>query len=188
VIQNPGLHGFSHLPFQGSKYALLRNYPGAATMGLVGALSPRTNVGSTYVLSAEVATDKAALDVPTFDVRLRNSTTGAQSAPVVQAAVAHATTWTRLTGTVTTNAQFDQVVLRHSFQPGGAGGTRHGLIDDVQLCELAVALPEHPAGWWTTARLVGAAVLGGLLVIGLGLGGRRRFRTRGRNSSATVRG
>ncbi len=182
VLVNPGLHGFSHLPFHGSKLAILRNY-GSGTTQLHGTLSPTTTIGSTYVLSVEIATDKAALNVPTVHMRLRNSATGAQSAPVVQAAVAHATDWTLLTGTVTATAPYNQVVLYHSFQAGGTGGTRHALLDAVHVCTLSVASHGNPPGWWTTARLVAGSVLGGSLIGGLAWRLRRRFRTRGHSSS-----
>lgn len=174
VIVNPGLHGMTHQPFLGSKYAILRNYPGYIFPEMVGTLSPSTGLGSTYLLSAQIATDKAPLNPPTFEVWLRNSTTGAHSAPVVQTAVAHATDWTLLTGTVTATAPYDQIVFRHTIAPGGPSGARHGLVDDVGLCQLAAAPSVHATGWWTTARLVGAAVLGPVLIVGIGWAARRR--------------
>ncbi len=176
VLVNPALHGLTHQPIQGSKYAVLRNYPGYGIQELFGTLSPSTGVGSTYLVSAQIATDKAALNPPTFEVWLRNSSTGAHSAPVVRTAVAHATDWTLLSGTVTTTAHFDQVVLRHTITNPGSG-QRHGLVDDVRVCKAAGHV--QPPGWWTTARAVGAAVLGSVLVAGL-VWGRRRFRTRPR--------
>lgn len=178
VLQNPALHGMTHQPIQGSKYAVLRNYPGYGIQELFGTVAPSTSVGSTYVVSAQIATDKAALTPPTFEVWLRNSSTGAHSALVVGAAVAHATDWTLLSGTVTATAQFDQVVLRHKIANAGPG-QRHGLVDDVHVCQLAGPTFGHPAGWWTTARAVGAAVLGSILIAGLAWG-RRRLRTRRR--------
>lgn len=174
VIGNPALHGMTHQPFSGSKYALLRNYPGSSRTEMFGTLSSSTSLGSTYLLTAQIATDKAALNPPTFEVWLRNRTTGAQSAAVVQTAVAHATEWTLLAGTVTATAPFDEVVLRHTIAPGGPGGTRHGLVDEVHLCRLTASTTGQATGWWTTARVVGAAVLGSVLLLGLGWGARRR--------------
>lgn len=170
-------HGGFGVPpaFQGAGFASL-----ASNQGLLGTLSSPTNAGATYVLSAEILRTGVA-NPATLDVRLRNSATGAQSAPLVQAANAPPLTWVLLTGTVT-GAAFDRVVVRH--QAGGAL-----IVDDVRVCRATVALPDPVSGWWTTPRkLAMAAVLGVILLGGLGWAARRRFRTRGRISAATVRG
>jgi len=145
--------------------------------GLVGTLSPTTNVAGTYVLSAKALTLSPSTPT-TLELRLRNSTTGGQSAPVVQTALTQAGSWTLFTGTVTSNAAYDQVVLRP---------TSAAFFDAVQVCRTASATSVGQHGWWTTARAVGAVVLGSVLIAGLAWG-RRRFRTRGQSISGTTSG
>jgi hypothetical protein len=160
--------------FDGSKLASL-----SSGQGLVGTLSAPTTVGATYVLSVRVLRVDAAAQ-PAVELRLRNSGSGAQSAAATQVSGTQVLTWALVTGTATANAGYDRVVLRQ--QTAGAL-----FVDDVRVCKAAGSLQAGPTGWWTTARVVGAAVLGALLV-GAGVAVRRRFRTRGRYSTATVRG
>jgi len=55
-----------------------------------------------------------------------------------------------------------------------------GFVDDVQVCQAALATTGHTASWWTTSKVVGVAVLGailtGALVIGSVVVVRRRRR------------
>lgn len=178
----------------GSKFALVPGWLGTRPQEIVGTLATATNPGTTYVLSADIAKIGMAYS-PTVQLWLRNSGTGAQSAPLVQPPGPLSINWTRVTGTVTANVSYDQVVVRYQEVPHDfwenfilGNSTWLGLADDLRVCKAAAALHERPAGWWTTARVVGGSVLGAIVVGALGWRVRRRFRTRGRNSSATVRG
>lgn len=177
----------------GTKLALIPGFLGARPQELVGRLAPATSPGTTYVLSADVA-KVGVIYPPKVQLWLRNSGTGAVSSPLVQLAGPQPIDWTRVIGSVTANVSYDQVVLRYQKVPADSwieefiyGGidTWLGLADDIRVCKAA----GHalPVGWWTTARVVTAAVLGTLLA-GLAWGVTRRFRTRGRLAAATVRG
>ena len=184
----------------GSRSALVPGFRPDRPQEIVGVLSSPTSIGATYVLSAQInALDMTGSRAPTVELRLRESATGTQSAPFVtpSTTAGGSQNWAVLTGAVTANAHYDRVVLRFQgvLNEGGIpsaitstygpGGQFLGLIDDVRVCK--AALYDRPPGWWTTVRAVGAAVLGSVLIAGL-VWGRRRFRTRGRLSAATVRG
>ncbi len=155
----------THLASLGSKYALI---PPRGSQGLVGTLSATTNAGVTYLLSAKIATADV-VNAPTFELRLRNSASGAESAPVVQGLLSLTSNWALITGTVPASAGFDRVVLR--YQASMVSGADWGLADDVQVCQAALASTGHPPGWWTVARVVGALVLGSILTGVLVVGG-----------------
>ena len=177
VLTNPSLHGLSHPAFEGAKYAIIRNYTATLTE-LRGTLSPSTGTGATYRVTARVATDKAALTPPAFEVWLGNSSTGARSTSVVRTAAAHATDWTLLSGTVTATGHLDQIGVRQTIA-GGVVLSRHGLVDDVHVCLLAGSSSGHPLGGWTTAAKAAGPILGAVLVAGLAWRRRRRSRSVG---------
>jgi len=164
--------------FQGKHARLEPQPPALPDMGLAGELSATTNVGAVYVLSARITTALLAAHPSTFELRLRNSATGTQSAPAAQALIPPpgTTQWVLLTGVVTANANYNQVVLRYhmNYVPDATGG----FVDDVQVCQ-ATAVPHGGTGWWTLWHAVAVAVAFGVLILG-GLGGlwRRRGRYR----------
>lgn len=177
----------------GTKFALIPGFLGARPQELVGRLAPATAPGTAYVLSANVA-KRGLMNPPKVQLWLRNSGTGAVSSPLVHLAGPQPIDWTRVTGSVTANVSYDQVVLRYEMAPNDsvyqgtilAGSlTWLGLADDIRVCKATGHVPA--GGRWTTARVAGAAVLG-VILLGFVLGVLRRFRTRGRYSSATVRG
>lgn len=163
----------THQAFLGSRKVLL---PPTGSQGVVGTLSSPTSSGATYRLTAQIATDDLA-NAPTFELRLRNSATGAESAAVVKGPIGLTNSWALMTGTVTTGASFDRVVLRYHTS---VVSTAWGFVDDVQVCQAALATTGHTASWWTTSKVVGVAVLGailtGALVIGSVVVVRRRRR------------
>lgn len=134
-------YGLLHVAPQGSRYAVLPNYLASGSQELIGTLSTATTAGATYVLSAAIATEYLALIDATFEVRLRSSATGAESAPVVQASIAHPTSWGSLTGTVTDSTTYDRIVIRYHYQPQASVGTRPGLADDVRVCQVGAVAP-----------------------------------------------
>jgi hypothetical protein len=158
--------------FQGIRNAVIPKVPfGYQDQGIAGELYAPTNVGTAYVMSVRITRGPYWQSATsTFELRLRNSATGAESAPVVQASGIFQDSWPNwvlLTGVVTPNANYDRVVLRYH---SGSYNIQDGYVDDVHLCE-ATAAPLHPAGWWTmwsglTVGLV-VVILGGLLVWGL---------------------
>jgi hypothetical protein len=130
--------------------------------GLAGTLSTATNVGQTYALSVGIGIARLppiSADVgsyggsgllpyqpASFELRLRESGTGAESAPVLQTSIDQETSWVVLTGSVTANAAYDSVVLRF-FSPDSGLNARAGLMDDVRLCRApsAVSTPNLPS-------------------------------------------
>jgi hypothetical protein len=163
------LNGLPLAPAVGSKFAVVA--PGLPQpQGLRGQLSATTSVGATYVLSAEIKLPFAAAGsayASTITLGLRNSATGAQSAPFV-GSYNYATNWTFLSGTVTANANYDEVVLLWEDGLSSFAGVvlAFALVDDVHLCEIAAA--KHVTGLWTTwpgiVVAVAVLILGGLSV------------------------
>ncbi len=146
--------------FHGSKMAAV-----SRLQGLVGTLSTSTGVGATYVLSVQVQTLSPATPT-TVELLLRNSTTGAQSVPLVQTSTTQVGSWVLFTGTVTSSAPFDRVLLT----PRSA----QAFFDDARIC-LAVgptSVVQH--GWWTLSRVAAASVGGAVLTAGLVAALRRR--------------
>jgi len=111
-------------------YAAVPGYAVGQAQGLVGELSSTTSVGATYSLSARVAV-ASSFHAGTFEMRLRNSATGAQSALIAHTSITYTGNWMQITGTVTANANYDRVVIR-AYHEGG-----YDLVDDVQMCEAA---------------------------------------------------
>lgn len=147
--------------FEGSKYVrVVPVLPGMQEMGLLGALSAPMNVGTTYVLSARITTLSPSMETVAFELRLRNSGSGAESAPFAQALIPPPTNqWRMLTGVVATNAIYNQVVLRYHSD------VAEGFIDDVHMCQAAAA-PLHPAGWWSVWWHAGGVALAAMTLIG----------------------
>src|SRR5258706_4356175 len=160
----------------GSKYALVAALSDNQIQGPVGTLSAITNVGSTYVVSAWVAATEDTPN-PNFILRLKNSSTGAESAPVVQVSIAKSTPigWALISGAITTTASYDQVVVRYQ----NVYGVGWGLIDDVNVCKVT------PLPWWKNpALLTGIVVVLAVLIGGITFG--RTWKKRGHNYKGTV--
>ncbi len=142
--------------------------------GLVGSLIKNystpapTVIGVTYVLSARVS--NVSNDLPKYiagqgsvvaapvaiEMRLRNSTTHAESAPIQATIPNHFQSggtpdgheWGLISGTVTSNQTYDKVVLRH-YQDTG-----YAFIDDVVVCRAPTPTP-----WWRNHGVQGGLVL-----------------------------
>lgn len=175
VVNNGTPWAPTRLAIQGSRFALI---PARGSQGLVGTLSTATSGAATYLLSAHLATADV-VNAPVFEMRLRNSTTGAESAPVLQAPLSLTSSWALLSGTVPSGAGFDRVVLR--YQASLVIGSDNGFVDSVQVCQAALASTgpstEPATGWWTSARLVGAVVTS---LLGVGAVAMRTHRRRKR--------
>ncbi len=168
--------------------------------GLVGTLSAPTVMGTKYVLSARVS--NVSNDLPVYvanvgsvtavpvaiEMRLRNSTTHAESAPIQAIIPNHFQSggspdgheWGLISGTITADQVYDRVVIRHYQDTGFA------FIDDVVVCRAAAPTP-----WWKAhAGLAGLSVallaVAAMLVYGGFVGphthrGSKRRKTRGSN-------
>lgn len=164
--------------FQGAKYVHLAigNF-GPQGDRLVGGLSTSTNVGTTYVLSAMITRGPYAwFQTSTFELRLRNSGTGAESAPVAQASGTFlAGGWVLLSGVITTGTNYNQVEVHYYSN----ANPQAGYVDEVQLCAATVTVTSGGLLPW----LFGAVALAGVVLAGLVF-----VRRSGRYSAATVRG
>ncbi len=170
--------------FDGSKIAVMNGlYPGYPPNGAVNTLSTPTAPGATYEVSAQLAT----IGYPgstTYDLRLRNSSTGAQSAPITQTVGQQTGNWVLLHGTVTDISSFDQVVVRYNGPSGVLHGQDYfGFVDDVHVCRVGRTPP-----WWQTPGALSGLVLGAITIIGLILvvlvfGGWLFFQHRRRNKA-----
>lgn len=188
-----GSQWYPQTAFLGSKYA-------AMTMsldylyGFIGELSATTTVGATYVLSVQAKTSNPTTSSwfshSKVALRLRNSTTHAESPLAVQTNFTQTNSWELISGTVTANAHYDQVVLRHtlqwSFWTFSLGTVFMGPVafDDVHLCQIA-AKP----GWWTLGHslVVGlVAVIAVGVLGGLGVGGWRKRKGTGGSASRSA--
>jgi hypothetical protein len=178
VTDNPGSpYGILLQPFEGSKEALLQSlsYFGAGPTflgyhpdGIVGTLSSPTTVGSTYLISAEIATVFLP-HAPSFEMWLRNSTTGADSAHIVQVVLPQTTNWKLFAGAITANAVYDRVVI--SYDEGQldyqANGGRWAQVDDVRVCKTSTdSAPTTLLPWWKRPLALVVIILVGLLLIG----------------------
>ena len=168
LVVNNGTPGAPQTAFQGSRYVTVASY-----QGIIGTLSAATITGATYVLSAQVGAD-AALGVSLLEVRLRNSASGAESAPMIAASALSSGTWTLVSGDLNANASYDRIVLRY---PDGAG-SGSWIADDVHVCR-ATDAPNPP--WWTIGGAGVLLVLGGVIMwkrrmfVPTAGGGRRSF-------------
>jgi hypothetical protein len=149
--------------FQGTNYANLAIGDfGDQDSGIVGSLSPSTTVGTTYVLSAMITRGPYAwLQPSTFELRLRNGATGAESPPVAQASSTFlAGGWVTLSGviTITTGTSYNQVEVRYYSDANQAG-----YVDDVQLCVATATVTSGGLLPW----LFGAVALAGVILAGL---------------------
>lgn len=172
--------------------------------GLAGTLSTATSIGQTYALSVGIGIARlppvsfgGAYLLPyqpaSFELRLRDSVTGAESAPVLQASIDQETSWVVLTGSVTASAAYDGVVIRF-YSPDASLNARTGLVDDVRLCQApsAASTPNLPSAsalsaaaeatitapaagqdWPTIGILIG--LLGVILIGALGFALRTNF-------------
>lgn len=159
--------------FQGARYALVpaTGYLGGHFQGLVGTLSSATSAGATYVVSAEIATDDS-VNAPTFELRLRNSGTGAESDAAGPTSITLTSDWALITGTVSANAAYDRVVLR--YQAYNVAGSGWGFVDDVRVCEAAIVASAADApGPRIIAILIGLLVM--ILLGGVGFALRTSF-------------
>ena len=164
----------TQLPFQGARYALVpaTGYLGGHFQGLVGTLSSTTSAGATYVVSAQISTDDA-VNAPTFELRLRNNGTGAESdAAAGLTSITLTSHWTLITATVPANAAYDRLVLR--YRAYNVAGSGWGFVDDVRVCEAAiVAGAADASGPPIIAILIGLLVM--TLLGGAGLALRTSF-------------
>lgn len=139
--------------FDGTKHAVLLGHSSSHPADeLIGELSTPTTPGATYEMSAEIS-DSGYPGTTNFDLRLRNSTTGAESVPLTKAIGQQAVHWELINGHVTDNTSYDQVVLRY-FGPLLPGHEVYGLFDDVHVCR--VGGTTH---WWQTGGGVVLALI-----------------------------
>jgi N-acetylneuraminic acid mutarotase len=152
ATDNPGGYGILLPPFEGLKVALMKSFswggPGFTVFqgyhpdGIVGTLSTPTTVGSTYLVSAEISTEFVP-HAPSFEMWLRSSTTGADSAHIMQVVLPQqATHWTLFAGVITASDQYDRVVI--SYNQGKddypINGDRWAQVDDVHACQTATTV------------------------------------------------
>jgi hypothetical protein len=157
--------GYTTTASEGSKYAKV-----GRTQGIVGVLSATPVVGTAYLLTARVASWEQASGptaAGTFELRLRNDASAAESDPILQTSIIDTDQWVLIAAPVTPNGNYDRVIVRYSRF--GASNSS-GLIDDMHLCLAAATAPLHPVGWWTTLPVIGiAAGVTALILGGLGL-------------------
>lgn len=179
MVTGQGGLGSTLVPFD-AKYALLPGYHNQA-QGLIGVLSSPTTAGATYQVSAKVAkSPPIGLHSVEFALRLRKSVTGALSASLVAIPLGFqdVDTWFQLTGMITADTDYDQVLLTSGFQYGPGPGQNYGLVDDVGVC--GATNPPEPTTW-------GLRVAIGVALVGLILGAVIVFLLRrGRNARAKV--
>lgn len=163
----------ARLPFQGAKYALVpaTGYLGGNFQGLVGTLSSATNAGTTYVVSAQIATDDS-VNAPAFELRLRNSGTGGESDAALLTSATLTSGWALIGGTLPASATYDRVVLR--YNAFNVAGSAWGFVDEVRVCEAAlVAAATDDQSPRIIAVLIGLLVM--LLLGGAGFALRTNF-------------
>jgi len=142
AIQNGSQYGLPQVGSQGPRYGYTSSNVNTEVQvqGFTGTLSSSTSVGATYVLN--LAVNALSFPVPTgpiFEARLRNAGTGVESAPVVSAAIPFTPNWTLVTGAVTANNAYDQVVLR--YRAAAPDAPWWGIVDDVHLCQAVLIAP-----------------------------------------------
>ena len=147
VFNSGSVGGVQMTAFQGSRFLLLQPL-GFGTNGIRGKLSATPQVGTQYVLNARIKSWLWPI-VGTVTMRLRNSSTGVQSAPVVGTPVVNmiggqnpnkfqqSPTWVLMGGTVipAVSENFDQVVVLYNQDGGG------GMVDLIQVCKVKIYTP-----------------------------------------------
>ncbi len=147
--------------WEGSNSAVILGVNGV--IGIAGDLSTPMVVGATYDVSAMVNVVGTG-DPATFELRLRQSASGLESAAIAQkttSAGGGSLSWKVLSATVVPNMSYDQVTVRHTWL-GGSNNAGYGIIDDVHVtCKNSGTLP-----WWKNHGAQAGLVLFALAMIG----------------------